>query len=149
MLGVRAVLAFPLIAGGEVFGVGVAYISKERDALNADDVRLAEEIGSILGLAFANERLFDETRQHLAESQSLQRVQSELLQKIALKEILEVVVHGGPAVDRGHRLRSAVPGSRRAAARRLRHRSPGDRVHTASGYWFLRRPGSALATSRC
>jgi len=48
-------------------------------------------IANSVALAVDNARLYEETRQRLAESQGLQRVAAALLHKVSLEEVLEIV----------------------------------------------------------
>ncbi|HET8541683.1 MAG TPA: ATP-binding protein [Anaeromyxobacter sp.] len=60
--GLRAAVAIPLLAGGDVLGVLTLATGAERAPLDGDDVRTAEELGLVAAQALENARLFGEVR---------------------------------------------------------------------------------------
>jgi signal transduction histidine kinase len=87
---IRSFMHVPIKIGEQVFGVfNVNYVTPR--AFSGDDQRLFLALAQQAALAIENARLYEETRQRLAESQSLQRVTTALLQKISLDEVLKIV----------------------------------------------------------
>jgi|GEM_PF-2053492 len=90
-LGIKSVLGLPLEAGGQLLGVALLSTFDEYHVFTPEEIGLVTGIVKSLALALANARLYAETRRQFAESQSLQRVMTALLQKLNLHEVLEIV----------------------------------------------------------
>jgi signal transduction histidine kinase len=91
MLGIPAVLAVPIAAGDQV--LGAAMLGSFAHSANFDqaEINLVWGVANAMGLAVANAQLYEETRQRLAETESLQRVTTALLQELNLNDVLEMV----------------------------------------------------------
>lgn len=97
-LGVSSVLAVPLRAGGELVGV-LASARTERDPnrteerrpLTADDLALAEDLGTQIGVAILNARLHTATRRALDESEALRRIGRELVATLDVDRVVRLV----------------------------------------------------------
>ena len=89
--GFRSVLAAPLVAKGRVVAVAYAFTLDDPRAFTEEQIELAWGLANSAALAIANAQLYEEGRQRLAETQSLQWVTTALLQEISLEEVLEVV----------------------------------------------------------
>jgi len=87
---IRSWMGVPLMARERVIGM-LTLDHSEPDYYSSRQAKLAMAFADQAALAIENARLFEETRQRLAESQSLQRVTTALLQKLALGEVLEIV----------------------------------------------------------
>lgn len=90
-LGVRSLLAVPIVVGSRFLGAAIVGSCEESRAFTAEEIELARGIANAGALAVDKAQLYEETRLHLAESESLHRVSSALLQKRTLGEILEIV----------------------------------------------------------
>jgi len=90
-LDARSVLVVPIKASDQVLGLALVATIEKDYAPSQEDVALADGIASAVALAVENARLYDETRQRLAEITGLQRVTTGLLQKIGLQEVLDIV----------------------------------------------------------
>jgi signal transduction histidine kinase len=87
----KPLLAVPLKVGERVLGVALIAAHASGHVFTLDDMALAWGIANAVALAVDNARLYGETRRRLAESQSLQRVATALLEKLNLKDVLEIV----------------------------------------------------------
>lgn len=97
-LGLQSLLAVPIEIGGRVLGVAALVSFDEDRVFGEAEVELALGVANSVALAIDNARLFEETRglyeetnRRLAESLSLQRVISALLQRPGLGDVLQVV----------------------------------------------------------
>jgi signal transduction histidine kinase len=90
-LGARSLLAVPIVVGSRFLGTAIVSAFEDHRAFTAEEIELAWGIANAVALAVSNAQLYEETRLHLAESESLRRVSSALLQKRSLGEILEIV----------------------------------------------------------
>jgi GAF domain-containing protein/CheY-like chemotaxis protein len=83
-------LGVPIIAGGEAIGV-VNVSSHEPYAYTAADERLVATIGSSMGVALENARLFDETKQRNAELAVVNDIGAALAKQLDFQGIVELV----------------------------------------------------------
>jgi signal transduction histidine kinase len=92
-LGIRSFVAVPLVASGETVGLLTLATAESGRVLDADDVRLAEELGGRAAQALENARLF-------AEVQAAVRARDEVLQVVShdLRNPLGVVMLGARVV---------------------------------------------------
>jgi signal transduction histidine kinase len=90
-LGVKSLLAVPIVVGSRFLGAAIVSTFEDHRAFTAEEIELATGIANAVALVIDNVQLYEETRLHLAESESLRRVSSALLQKRSLGEILEIV----------------------------------------------------------
>lgn len=90
-LGVKSVLAVPLMANDRVLAVAMVCTFYEYHTFSADQIELAWGLADSAALAIENARLYGESRERLAESQSLQRVMSALLEELDLGDVMEIV----------------------------------------------------------
>ena len=81
----------PILVGSRFLGAAIVSALEDYRAFTAEEIELARGITNAVALAVDNAQLYEETRLHLAESESLRRVSSALLQKRSLGEILEIV----------------------------------------------------------
>jgi len=87
---VRSWMGIPLMVREWVIGM-LTLDHSEPDYYSSRQAELAMAFASQAALAIENAKLFEETRRRLAESQSLTRVTTALLQKLALGEVLDIV----------------------------------------------------------
>lgn len=90
-LGVKSAMIVPIMVGDQVLGAALLSTFEDYRTFTADEIELAWGIANALALAIENARLYQETRQQLAESKAVQRVTAALLQKIDLGEVFEIV----------------------------------------------------------
>ncbi len=90
-LGAKSLLAVPIVVGSQFLGTAIVSAFEDHRAFTAEEIELERGIANAVALAVSNAQLYEETRLHLAESESLRRVSSALLQKRSLGEILEIV----------------------------------------------------------
>ncbi|MDX9956560.1 MAG: PocR ligand-binding domain-containing protein [Anaerolineae bacterium] len=88
---IKSVLAVPIRVNAKVLGLALLSTSSDYRQFTPDEIELVWGIANSVALVVDNARLYAETRQHLAESQGLQRVASALLHKISPEEVLEIV----------------------------------------------------------
>jgi signal transduction histidine kinase len=88
---IKSVLAVPIRVSAKVLGLALLSTSSDYRQFTPDEIELVWGIANSVALVVDNARLYAETRQHLAESQGLQRVASALLHKISSAEVLEIV----------------------------------------------------------
>ena len=88
---IKSVLAVPIRVSAKVLGLALLSTSSDHRQFTPDEIELVWGIANSVALVVHNARLYAETRQHLAESQGLQRVASALLHKINPEEVLEIV----------------------------------------------------------
>jgi GAF domain-containing protein len=74
-----------------VLGVAILSTSSDYRHFTSDEIELVWGIANSVALAVDNARLYEETRQRLAESEGLQRVAAALLHQVSLEEVLEIV----------------------------------------------------------
>jgi signal transduction histidine kinase len=91
LLGVKSTLAVPFVVKDRVLAVAVVGTFDDYHTFTKEQIELAWGIANAVALAIENASLYEETHRRLAESQSLQRVTAALLQKLSLKEVLEIV----------------------------------------------------------
>ena len=91
LLGIRSLLAVPIRVGNQVLGVAFIHSLEEPHSFTREDIDLAGGIANSVALAIENARLFEETRQRLAETQAVQRITTGLLQKARLQEVLDII----------------------------------------------------------
>ncbi|MCL4507256.1 MAG: GAF domain-containing sensor histidine kinase [Chloroflexi bacterium] len=84
-------LAVPIILGVDVLGVALVYNQGTEHAFTDDECALAGQVATAVAPAVKNAQTYEEITRRLAESQSLQRVATAVLQGIALPEILDIV----------------------------------------------------------
>ncbi len=87
---IRSWMGVPLMVRERVIGM-LTLDHSEPDYYSSRQAELAMAFASQAALAIENAKLFEETRRRLAESQSLTRVTTALLQKLALGEVLDIV----------------------------------------------------------
>ncbi len=88
---IKSVLAVPIRVSVKVLGIAILSTSSDYRQFTPDEIELVWGIANSVALAVDNARLYAETRQHLAESQGLQRVAAALLHKISPEAVLEIV----------------------------------------------------------
>jgi signal transduction histidine kinase/ligand-binding sensor protein len=88
---IKSVLAVPIRVSEQVLGVAILSTSSDYRHFTSDEIELVWGIANSVALAVDNARLYEETRQRLAESQGLQRVAAALLHQTSLEEVLEIV----------------------------------------------------------
>jgi signal transduction histidine kinase/ligand-binding sensor protein len=88
---VKSVLAVPIRVSEQVLGVAILSTSSDYRHFTSDEIELVWGIANSVALAVDNARLYEETRQRLAESQGLRRVAAALLHQVSLEEVLEIV----------------------------------------------------------
>jgi len=76
-LGVRSLMAVPLVARGQALGV-LAFLSSERDYAS-EDLALAEEVGRRSALSLDNARLFEMAQRERARAEEASRAKDEFL----------------------------------------------------------------------
>jgi signal transduction histidine kinase len=91
MFGIPAVLAVPIAAGARVLGVAMVSPFVQRANFDQAEINLVWGVANAMALAVANAQLYEETRRRLAESESLQRVTTALLQELNLNDVLAMV----------------------------------------------------------
>ena len=91
MLNLRSLLVVPLTVGDSVLGMALVGSMGACHTFTAEDVELAWGVANAVALAVRNAQAYEEMRQRLAETESLQRVATGLLRGITLKEILHIV----------------------------------------------------------
>ena len=89
--GFRSVLAVPFVLHERVVAVAYALTFDAFRVFSEDEIDMACGLADVTALAVDNARLFQQVRERLAESQSLQRVTSALLQELDLEHILDTV----------------------------------------------------------
>jgi signal transduction histidine kinase/ligand-binding sensor protein len=87
----KSVLAVPIRVSEQVLGVAILSTSSDYRHFTSDEIELVWGIANSVALAVDNARLYEETRQRLAESEGLQRVAAALLHQVSLEEVLEIV----------------------------------------------------------
>ncbi|HTP10306.1 MAG TPA: GAF domain-containing sensor histidine kinase [Anaerolineae bacterium] len=90
-LGVKSIMILPLMVGDQALGATLLSTFENYRTFTPDEIELARGIANALALAIENARLYQETRQRLAESKALQRMTAALLQKIDLEDVGELV----------------------------------------------------------
>jgi GAF domain-containing protein len=89
--GVETLNIFPMVAGNEVIGtIGLDILEKDR-TLSDDEIRLAETIIIQAATAIQNVRLFEQTQEALAESESLYQANTELNNAQAYEHVLDIL----------------------------------------------------------
>ena len=88
---IKSVLAVPIRVSEKVLGIAILSTSSDYRHFTSDEIELVWGIANSVALAVDNARLYEETRQRLAESQGLQRVAAALLRKVSPEEVLEIV----------------------------------------------------------
>ncbi len=88
---IKSVLAVPIRVSVKVLGMALLSTSSDYRHFTPDEIELVWGIANSVALAVDNARLYAETRQHLAESQGLQRVAAALLHKVSPEEVLAIV----------------------------------------------------------
>jgi len=88
---VKSVLAVPIRVSQQVLGVAILSTSSDYRHFTSDEIELVWGIANSAALAVDKARLYEETRQRLAESQGLQRVAAALLHQVSLEDVLEIV----------------------------------------------------------
>jgi signal transduction histidine kinase len=88
---IKSVLAVPIRVSEKVLGIALLSTSSDYRHFTPDEIELVWGIANSVALAVDNARLYEETRQRLAESQGLQRVAAALLRKVSPEEVLDIV----------------------------------------------------------
>jgi signal transduction histidine kinase len=91
MLDLRSMLAVPLTVRDHVLGMALICTMGHCHNFSAEEVELAWGVANAVALAVRNAQAYEEVRQRLAETESLQRVATGLLRGITLPEILHIV----------------------------------------------------------
>jgi signal transduction histidine kinase len=86
-----SMLVVPIRLSERILGMALNYTLGKRSSITRDEIDLANGVAGSVALAVENARLYEETRQRLAESQGVQRVTTSLLRKNSLKEVLEII----------------------------------------------------------
>ena len=87
----RSMLVVPICLSGRVLGMALNYTLGETYSITREDIELASGVANSVALAVENARLYEKTRQRLAESQGIQRVTASLLRKNTLQEVLDII----------------------------------------------------------
>jgi signal transduction histidine kinase len=90
-LDVRSILALPIKVGRQVLGIAFIVSLGEPHTFTKEVIELAGGITNAVALAVKNAQDYEELRLRLAESQSLQRVATDLLRGTTLPEVLHTV----------------------------------------------------------
>lgn len=90
-LGVKSVMAVPIVHKGQVLAVAMLSTLDEYHEFTEQEVELAWGLANSAALAISNARLHEEVRERLAEIEAIQRVASVLLQPASLDEVLTIV----------------------------------------------------------
>lgn len=88
---VKSVLAVPIRVSEQVLGIAILSTSSDYRHFTSDEIELVWGIANSAALAVDNARLYEETRQRLAESEGLERVAAALLHKVSLEKVLEII----------------------------------------------------------
>jgi diguanylate cyclase (GGDEF)-like protein len=89
--GEKATLSVPLVCGNEVFGVLDVAESRYPRRFTADEVRLAEAIGTQAALAIRNARAFDEAERRNADLATLLGVAATLTSAVDRRSVLAAI----------------------------------------------------------
>ena len=84
----RSVLAVPLTLRGEAIGALGLYEAERERSWSADEVALVETISAQVAMAIENARLFEQTRQALAETEALYRAARAISEATSVEEIV-------------------------------------------------------------
>ncbi|HIP96399.1 MAG TPA: GAF domain-containing protein, partial [Anaerolineae bacterium] len=87
----RDIVCVPLVARDEVIGV-IELLNKRQGTFTEDDVRVLESVATQAATAIENARLFEETRQRMAELEALQRTSLQLTSSLDLSIVLDSIV---------------------------------------------------------
>ena len=87
----KSVLAVPIRVSVKVLGIALLSTASDYRHFTPEEIELVWGIANSVALAVDNARLYAETRQHLAETQGLQRVSAALLHKSSPEAVLEIV----------------------------------------------------------
>ena len=90
-LGMKSILGMPILVQRRVVAVAYAFTLNDYCSFTAEQVELMWAIANTVGLAIENSRLYEESRERLRESESLQRVTSMLLKEIDFDKVLEII----------------------------------------------------------
>ena len=90
-LGVRSLLVAPIVRYDRLLGIVAVAGLDSPNRFTQKDVEMVEGITNSSALALDNARLYEETRQRLTETQSLQQVTEAILMKKEQSEALQIV----------------------------------------------------------
>ncbi len=90
---IRSWLGVPLVAQGRVIGI-LTFDSRSPGRYRREHADIAEMIAPHAAVAIQNARLFQETRQRLAELETLQSVSLEMIQSLDLTRVARAVADG-------------------------------------------------------
>ncbi len=91
---VAAELSVPITHGGQVIGVlDVQHL--EPGAFDPDDVQAMETLAVQIGIAIQNARLFEETRQRVAELTALQEIGQQISASLDIWTVLDTIAQNG------------------------------------------------------
>lgn len=90
-LGRSPLLAVPIAAGTRVLGIALVLPRPGGEPLDQAAINMAWGVATAAALAVDNARLYEETRQRLAESESFGRVSAALAQQAPLADLLDLV----------------------------------------------------------
>lgn len=91
VLPVCSLLAAPFLVGNKMLGAAVVCTLDEPYDFTNEDIALMHGITDTTALVLENAQLYQESRRRLAESQSLQRITSALLQRFDLPGLLKII----------------------------------------------------------
>jgi signal transduction histidine kinase len=87
-------LAVPLRSGARIIGV-LDVQSEQRDAFDDDDVTVLQILGSQMGVALENARLFQETRQRYEAMFALHETSLDMIAQLDMPQLLEALLGRG------------------------------------------------------
>jgi signal transduction histidine kinase len=90
-LSIRSLMLVPIMVGDQVLGAALLGTFDDQRTFTSDEIELAWGIANAVALAVENARLYQETRQRLAESKAVQRLTAALLQALDLEEVFKIV----------------------------------------------------------
>jgi len=93
----RDMVCVPLVVRDEIIGV-IELLNKRQRAFAKDDVRLLESVATQAATAIENARLFEETRQRVAELEALQRTSLQITSSLDLPAVLDSIVESALAL---------------------------------------------------
>ena len=87
-MGIKSVLAVPLVAHDNVLAIAMTGSFSEYRAFTEEQIELARDVARAAALVIENARLYEKW---MAENRSIQRIITALLQELELDEILKIV----------------------------------------------------------
>lgn len=89
--GILSLVSTPLIAKGKVVGA-MTFVNRKRRSFSQDDLDLLASIGSQIGVAIENARLFNELEQHHKMLETLYSIESVISRSLNLEEVFNVAL---------------------------------------------------------